>query len=101
MQQFFPYDLPHVNDLERQGVLMLINIHPAIDFAEVVPPNTIPVGGLQIQPRKPLPKVCFRCELHALERFFESHLFFTLIKKLAHQIFRSFHLLILIVLFYR
>uniref|UniRef100_A0A336M4N9 CSON008881 protein n=1 Tax=Culicoides sonorensis TaxID=179676 RepID=A0A336M4N9_CULSO len=55
MRQNFPYKLPHVNELEAKNVLMLINVHPSIDFPEPLSPNTIPVGGLQIKEGKPLP----------------------------------------------
>ncbi|XP_053635368.1 UDP-glucuronosyltransferase 2A3-like [Cherax quadricarinatus] len=35
---------------------MLINSHPALDYPRLLPPSFINVGGLQIQPTKPLPK---------------------------------------------
>jgi glucuronosyltransferase len=38
-------------------MLMLVNTHPAIDFPEPMPPNVIPVAGLQIKVPKPLPEV--------------------------------------------
>lgn len=57
MHKSFPYQLPHVNELEAKNVLMLVNIHPSIDFPEPLPPNTIAVGGIQIKEGKPLPKV--------------------------------------------
>jgi glucuronosyltransferase len=40
--------------LEEDTMLMLVNTHPATDFPEPLPPNIIPVGGLQIKEPKPL-----------------------------------------------
>lgn len=57
MRKSYPYQVPHVNELEAKNVLMLINIHPSIDFPEPLPPNTIAVGGIQIKEGKSLPKV--------------------------------------------
>lgn len=53
-QKFGP-DLPYVGDLEDHAKIALVNIHPAIDFPQPLPPNVIPVGGLQIVPAKFLP----------------------------------------------
>lgn len=54
-QEVFGDDLPYVADLERRMTLALVNTHPAIDFPEPLPPNIIPVAGLQVLPVKPLP----------------------------------------------
>lgn len=54
-QDVFGKDLPYVADLEHRMKIALVNSNPAIDFAEPLPPNIIPVAGLQILPVKPLP----------------------------------------------
>lgn len=56
MKQMLGDNLPYVGDLEKKAVLALVNSHPAIDFAESVPPNIIQVGGLQIAEPKPVAK---------------------------------------------
>lgn len=55
MRASFDPNLPHVEDLDQRSALMFINIHPAIDFPESLPPNTIAVGGIQIAKPQPLP----------------------------------------------
>lgn len=55
--KIFGPDYPRATDLELYTRLALVSTHPAIDFAEPLPPNVIPVGGLQIKEPKPLPKV--------------------------------------------
>lgn len=47
-------DIPAGNELNRLHKLMLINYDFAIDTAEQFPINIIGVGGLQIQPARPL-----------------------------------------------
>lgn len=54
----FGPDCPAVSSLEGKAALALINIHPAIHFAESFPPNVIGVAGLQIKEPKPLDNVC-------------------------------------------
>jgi glucuronosyltransferase len=44
-------------ELEENTTLILVNSHPATDFPEPLPPNIIPVAGLQIKVPKPLPEV--------------------------------------------
>lgn len=56
-EKIFGPDYPRARDLEAYLQLVLISTHPAIDFAEPLPPNVIPVGGLQIKDPKPLPEV--------------------------------------------
>lgn len=43
--------------LEKQVKLLLINTDKALDMVQVLPQNVIPIGGLQAQKPKPLPKV--------------------------------------------
>jgi glucuronosyltransferase len=50
-------DLPFAGDLDRKTSLLLVNSHVALDFAEEIPANVIPVAGLHIQEPKPLPDV--------------------------------------------
>lgn len=56
-KDIFGADTPRVSDLERMAQLAFISTHPAIVYAEALPPNVIPVGGLQIKEPKPLAKV--------------------------------------------
>ncbi|KAJ6646095.1 UDP-glucosyltransferase 2 [Pseudolycoriella hygida] len=53
----FGPDYPKGSELESKTVLVLVNSHPSIDFPESLPPNVIPVGGLQVRsPANPLSK---------------------------------------------
>lgn len=52
-----PWHFPCLSDIERKTVLALINTHPAFDGPEPMPPNVIPVGGLQIEEPKKIPDV--------------------------------------------
>ncbi|XP_049547259.1 UDP-glycosyltransferase UGT5-like isoform X1 [Anopheles darlingi] len=54
-QRGFDFPLPALSELERRTLLMLTNSNPALDPPESLPPNVIPVGGLQIVPAAPLP----------------------------------------------
>lgn len=63
------WDFPYLGDIERRTLLALINTHPSYDVAEPLTPNTIPVGGLQIQPAKPLPKVINVCFVFLFDWF--------------------------------
>lgn len=56
-KDIFGVDYPLMSDLERHNQLAFISTHPALMYAEPLPPNVIPVGGLQIKDAKPLPKV--------------------------------------------
>lgn len=53
----FGPDCPPVSQLEQLTQLALVSTHPAVTFSEPLPPNVIPVGGLQIKEPKPLAKV--------------------------------------------
>lgn len=55
IRETFGADTPHLADLERSAVLALINVNFAMDYAQPLPPNVIPVGGLHIKTVKPLP----------------------------------------------
>lgn len=50
-------DIPPVNELQRLTKLVMLNYDPAIDTPELLAPNVIAIGGMQIQPIKPLPQV--------------------------------------------
>lgn len=54
MKRLFGAQSPYADDLDKMASLMLVNSHPAIDFAESLPPNIIQVGGLQIKEAKTL-----------------------------------------------
>lgn len=41
-----------MGNIEKQTVLALVSTHPAYDVPQPLPPNVIPVGGLQIQAPK-------------------------------------------------
>uniref|UniRef100_A0A182Q3D3 UDP-glycosyltransferases domain-containing protein n=1 Tax=Anopheles farauti TaxID=69004 RepID=A0A182Q3D3_9DIPT len=53
-QRGFDYQLPDLTELEQRTLIMLTNSNPALDPPESLPPNVIPVGGLQIVEPKPL-----------------------------------------------
>lgn len=57
------WDFPYLGDVQKQTVLALVNTHPSFDIPEPLPPNVIPVGGLQIQEPQPLPKVCVNASI--------------------------------------
>uniref|UniRef100_A0A182J1V9 Glucuronosyltransferase n=1 Tax=Anopheles atroparvus TaxID=41427 RepID=A0A182J1V9_ANOAO len=54
-QRGFDFPLPDLAELEKRTLIMLTNSNPALDPPEALPPNVIPVGGLQIVDPKPLP----------------------------------------------
>ena len=56
MKVMYGSDLPYVGDLEKRMQIALVNSHPAIEFAESLPPNVIEIGGMQIAEPKPIEK---------------------------------------------
>lgn len=56
MKVLFGENTPNGDDLEDLHRLMLVNAHSSIDFPESLPPNIIPVGGLQVKEPQPLDK---------------------------------------------
>lgn len=56
VQKFFPGS-PNPCDLLKDMNGMLINTDYAMDYPRLLPPTFINVGGMQIRPPKPLPKV--------------------------------------------
>lgn len=57
VRKHIQWHFPYLADIEKKTVLAVINTHPAFDGPEPMPPNVIPVGGLQIQEPKKLPDV--------------------------------------------
>ncbi|XP_037945001.1 UDP-glucosyltransferase 2, partial [Teleopsis dalmanni] len=41
----------HIEELRKQIKIILVNSHPTLDYAQLLPPNVIEVGGLHIQPK--------------------------------------------------
>ncbi|KAL7028605.1 hypothetical protein ACKWTF_005918 [Chironomus riparius] len=56
MKAMYGSDLPYVGDIEKRAQIALVNSHPAIEFAESLPPNVIEIGGMQIAEPKPVEK---------------------------------------------
>ncbi|KAK9745650.1 UDP-glucoronosyl and UDP-glucosyl transferase [Popillia japonica] len=57
MKERFGEDIPPVADYENRVVgLLLTNYDPLLDFPEPVPPQIIPVGGVNARPPKELPQ---------------------------------------------
>lgn len=57
MKERFGEDIPPVADYENRVGLLLTNYDPLLDFPEPVPPQIIPVGGVNARPPKELPQV--------------------------------------------
>lgn len=55
--EFFGFSKPSIGDLEREMSLMLTNEHFSFTYPRPNIPAVVDVGGLQIKPPKPLPKV--------------------------------------------
>ena len=56
MKEMYGSQLPYIGDLEKRMQIALVNSHPAIEFAESLPPNVIEIGGMQIADPKPVEK---------------------------------------------
>lgn len=56
-REVFGQDLPFIGDLEREIDLVLVNSHSGMDLPELLLPNVIQVGGLQVNEPKKLPEV--------------------------------------------
>jgi glucuronosyltransferase len=56
LRTIFGPNVPPGHELEKQHVLMLVNSHPAVDYAESTTQNIIQVGGMQIKEPKPVPE---------------------------------------------
>jgi len=55
IREDFP-DAPPLEDLTQRISLMFVNDHLTADYAQPRTPNIIPVGGIHIQPPRPLPE---------------------------------------------
>jgi len=53
-EEIFGEDCPPVEYLEGKAQVVLVSTHPAIAYAEPLPPNVIPVGGIQVTDPNPL-----------------------------------------------
>lgn len=51
-------DSPSMLELGSRSILYMTNYDPSVDGIQQLPPNVIPVGGLQIKPINKLPEVC-------------------------------------------
>lgn len=56
-KNIFGRDCPNVKELEQKTQIALVSTHPAMDYVEPLPPNVIPITGLQIVDPKPLSNV--------------------------------------------
>ena len=57
MHKHFGQNLPHIKSILRNTSLILLNHHFSLSYSRPVVPNMVEVGGIQVQPSKPLPKV--------------------------------------------
>jgi len=57
IEQRFGPGLPPINEIVKNTSLMLINQYYALTGPRPYAPNVVEVGGLQVGPQKPLPKV--------------------------------------------
>uniref|UniRef100_A0A6M2DU74 Putative udp-glucoronosyl and udp-glucosyl transferase n=1 Tax=Xenopsylla cheopis TaxID=163159 RepID=A0A6M2DU74_XENCH len=64
VRKHFDKNMPHLADLEKRLDIALVNSHPGMDLPELLLPNTIQVGGLQVKKPKPLHE--------NLDKFFNS-----------------------------
>ncbi|KAF5282555.1 hypothetical protein FQA39_LY04962 [Lamprigera yunnana] len=55
-KEYFGENIPPFEEVERNISILLCNTDPNLEYPLDLPPNVIPVGGLQIQPPKPLPQ---------------------------------------------
>lgn len=55
VRETFGADTPHLAQLEQSAVLALVNVNAAMDYAQPLPPNVIPVAGLHIKNPNRLP----------------------------------------------
>lgn len=55
--KYFGQNTPTVQELQQRSLIALLNTNAAIDYAEPLPENVIPIGGLHIKDEKPLPPV--------------------------------------------
>jgi hypothetical protein len=56
--KYFKRNLPSFSDIERNFSIYLVNICVGLDDSGPLPPNVIPVGGMQVKEKiNPLPKV--------------------------------------------
>lgn len=62
-KEVFGADCPNVQELEQKTQIALVSTHPAMDYVEPLPPNVIPIGGLQIANPKPLSNVKISSEI--------------------------------------
>lgn len=51
-------DSPSMLELGTKSILFMTNYDASVDGIQQIPPNVIPVGGLQIKPSNRLPEVC-------------------------------------------
>lgn len=51
-------DSPSMLELGAKSILFMTNYDPSVDGIQQIPPNVIPLGGLQIKAANKLPEVC-------------------------------------------
>lgn len=58
LKKNFPFaKLPSAEELQNKMDIVLVNTHYSYETVEPLPPNLIPVGGLQIGDPQPIEKV--------------------------------------------
>ena len=65
-RRHFGDDMPNLSEIAKKTSLVLVNSHPSLNGPRPLVPGVVEVGGIHINPPKPLPKV----SLHLINRMY-------------------------------